>query len=118
MNRDEARSIYKEIKALYPLFNRENDTDTAKLWLDRLQIGDYQRTKNKLLDYSMESTYPPSLADVIVKEYKHRDDGMTEAIRASEEAVKKENENPETLRRKHELIEEMRQKLHYMEGGR
>lgn len=118
MNREEAKEIFIEIQRLYPLFNRERDKDLAKLWIDRLQLGDYQKSKHKLLDYSMESTYPPSLADVIVKEYKHRDDGMAEAIRESEEVVRKENEDPETLKHKRELIEEMRQKLHYMEGGR
>lgn len=110
MNKEEAKEIFIEIQRLYPLFNRERDKELAQLWIERLQMGDYKLTKQKLLDYSMESTYPPALAHVLVRKYKPRDDGMVDAIKESEERVKEENKDPEVLERKRQMVEEMRKK--------
>lgn len=111
MKREEARQIYKEIKFLYPLFNKNDDKDMAVLWLDRLELGDYQRTKEKLLDYSIRSSYPPTLADVIETEYIHRDDGMAEQIKQAEALVEKEKANPEIAARRKQKLDDMRKKL-------
>lgn len=110
MNRDQAREIYKEIEHLFPLFRRDATEESVKLWLDRLEHGEYEATKQKLKDYSFESTYPPTLAHILVREYKPRDDGMEAAIKESEEKVRQENKNPEVLEEKRRMLEEMRKK--------
>lgn len=118
MTKDEAMELLELLYAVYPNFNKNGMKSFNKIWLQRLMQGDYQKTLRKTNDYIENSKFPPALADVLVPIHAPRDDGMAEAIRASEEAVRKENEDPETLKRKHELIEEMRKKLHHMEGGR
>lgn len=114
MNRDEARNIYKEIKILYPLFDRNNDKETAILWLDRLQMGDYKRTKQKLLDYSMESTYPPTLANILVREHKPVNTEASD-IAAMEEAVRKEKADPEKNAERMESLQEFNRRLEALE---
>lgn len=114
MERNQARAIYKEIKSLYPLFNKDNDEDAAKLWLDRLQLGDYKRTKQKLLDYSMESTYPPTLANILVREHKPVNTEASD-IAAMEEAVRKEKSDPEKNAERMESLQEFNRRLEALE---
>lgn len=111
MNRDEARSIYKEIKALYPMFNNTNSKEVAILWLDRLELGDYERTKKKLLEYSLQSKYPPTLADVIETEYVHKDDHMAQKIKEAEQRVQAEKNNPQIQARRQQKLEAMKARL-------
>src|SRR5699024_12616478 len=94
MDRDQARKIYAEIKMLYPQFNRDNDKEEAKLWLHRLEYGNFEKSKKKLFDYSMESPFPPTLTDVWGNEYKPanpRDIESEEML----EAVRGERDGPE-----------------------
>lgn len=111
MNRDEARSIYKEIKALYPMFNNANSKEVAILWLDRLELGDYKKTKERLLEYSLTSKYPPTLADVIEKEYVHKDDRMAQKIKEAEQRVQEEKNNPQIQARRQQKLEAMKARL-------
>ena len=111
MDRDQARKVYKTVRRLFPYFHRDADDDTIILWLDLLEKGDYEKTKRKLIDYSTESSYDPKIADILVKEYKPRDDGMAEQIRAAEEKVRQEKADPEKAARREELLNEMRRKL-------
>jgi len=115
MDRDQARKIYAEIKMLYPQFNRDNDKEEAKLWLDRLEYGNFEKSKKKLFDYSMESPFPPTLADVLVKEYKPVN---TQDIELEEmlEAVRREREDPEMNARRQALFEKHRQELGMISG--
>lgn len=114
MERDQARIIYKEIKSLFPFFNREDDADTAKLWLDRLQLGDYKRTRQKLLDYSMESTRTPTLAHILVREHKPINTEASD-VAAMEEAVRREKEDPKTNAERIKSIERFNRRLEALE---
>lgn len=111
MTRDQARNIYKEIKSLYPNFNKDNEKEMVVLWLDRLEYGDYEKTKQKLFDYSMESPFPPTLADIVVKLHKPKDDRMAEQIKSAEERVSQEKSDPEKAKEREQLLQAMKQKL-------
>ena len=107
----EAKNVLIEVQKLFPHFNKDRDIETAKTWIRLLQKGDYEKTMNKLDEYAIESSYPPNVADILVKEYKPRDDGMAEQIRAAEEKVRQEKADPEKAARREELLNEMRRKL-------
>ena len=107
----EAKEILVDIQRLFPHFNKNRDVEVAKTWIRLLQKGDYERTKRKLDEYVIESSYPPNVADILVKEYKPRDDGMAEQIRAAEEKVRQEKADPEKAARREQLLNEMRKKL-------
>ena len=107
----EAKEILVDIQRLFPNFNKNRDVEVAKTWIRLLQKGDYERTKRKLDEYVTESSYPPNVADILVKEYKPRDDGMAEQIRAAEEKVRQEKADPEKAARREQLLNEMRKKL-------
>lgn len=110
MNKIEALKILDTLYSFYPNFNKNNVSSFNEIWLQRLQEGDYEKTLRKVRHYTSDSKFPPSLADVFVPNHKPRDDGMAEAIKKSEETVKKENENPEVLEEKRQMIKEMRKK--------
>lgn len=107
----EAKNVLIEVQKLFPHFNKDRDIETAKTWIRLLQKGDYEKTMNKLDEYAIESSYPPNVADILVKEYKPRDDGMAEQIRAAEEKVRQEKADPEKAARREQLLNEMRRKL-------
>ena len=107
----EAKNVLIEVQRLFPHFNKDRDIETAKTWIRLLQKGDYEKTMKKLDEYAIESSYPPNVADILVKEYKPRDDGMAEQIRATEEKVRQEKADPEKAARREELLNEMRRKL-------
>ncbi len=107
----EAKNVVIEVQRLFPHFNKSRDIETAKTWIRLLQKGDYERTMEKLDEYASESSYPPNVADILVKEYKPRDDGMAEQIRAAEEKVRQEKADPEKAARREQLLNEMRRKL-------
>ena len=107
----EAKEILTDIQKMYPHFNKNRDVEVGRTWMRLLQKGDYERTKRKLDEYVTESSYPPNVADILVKEYKPRDDGMAEQIRAAEEKVRQEKADPEKAARREQLLNEMRKKL-------
>lgn len=107
----EAKKVLTEVQKLFPHFNKNRDIETAKSWIRLLQKGDYENTMRKLDEYASESSYPPNVADILVKEYKPRDDGMAEQIRAAEEKVRQEKADPEKAARREQLLNEMRRKL-------
>ena len=107
----EAKNVLIEVQKLFPHFNKNRDIEIAKTWIRLLQKGDYEKTMEKLDEYASESSYPPNVADILVKEYKPRDDRMSEQIRAAEEKVRQEKADPERAARREELLNEMRKKL-------
>ena len=107
----EAKNVVIEVQKLFPHFNKNRDIEIAKTWIRLLQKGDYEKTMEKLDEYASESSYPPNVADILVKEYKPRDDGMAEQIRAAEEKVRQEKADPEKAARREQLLNEMRRKL-------
>ena len=112
MTKDEAIEIIQILYATYPNFNKNNVKGFNAIWLKRLmEDGDYQKTLRKTENYTAESKFAPSLADILVKEYKPRDDRMAEQIRAAEEKVRQEKADPERAARREQLLNEMRKKL-------
>jgi len=112
MKKEEAIEIMQILYATYPNFNKNDVKGFNSIWLKRLmEHGDYSKTLRKTEDYTAESKFAPSLADILVKEYKPRDDGMAEQIRAAEEKVRQEKADPERAARREQLLNEMRRKL-------
>lgn len=112
MNKEQALEIVQMLYAAYPNFNRHGSKNFNSIWLERLiEDGDYSKTLRKTKDYTTENKFAPALADILVKEYKPRDDGMAEQIRAAEEKVRQEKADPEKAARREQLLNEMRKKL-------
>ena len=110
MNRDQAREIYKEIEHLFPLFRRDATEESVKLWLDRLEHGEYEPTKRKLEEYSFESTYPPTIAHILVRKHKPKNTELTD-MKKARETVEHENSDPEQRARREEMLRRFDQKL-------
>ena len=117
ITKDEAIEIMEILYSLYPNFNKRGMDNFNRIWIEKLMEGDYNKTLKQTNQYVTESPYPPSLADIIVKPYKHRDDKMPEKIREAEEAVRKEMADPEIAARRKAKIDKMRQKLERMQAG-
>ena len=112
ITKDEAIEIMEILYSLYPNFNRRGMDNFNRIWIEKLMDGDYEKSLKQTNEYVAESPYPPSLADIIVKPYKHRDDGMPEKIREAEEQVKREMESdPGALERRRRKLDELRRKL-------
>ena len=112
MEYSEAKNVLIEVQRLFPNFNKDRDIETARTWIRLLQKGNYEKTMEKLDEYAIESSYPPNVADILVKEYKHRDDGMPEKIREAEERVKRELEaDPGAWERRKRKLDELKRKL-------
>ena len=111
MNRDQAREIYKEIEHLFPLFRKDATEESVKLWLDRLEHGEYEPTKRKLVEYSFESTYPPTLAHILVRKHEPPKNDLAEQIQEAKEAVRKEREDPEKRKQHDALYQQLKRKL-------
>ena len=112
MNKEQALEIVQMLYAAYPNFNKHGSKNFNSIWLERLiEDGNYSKTLRKTKDYTTENKFAPSLADILVKEYKPRDDRMAEQIRAAEEKVRQEKADPEKAARRERLLNEMRKKL-------
>lgn len=114
MNRDQAREIYKEIENLFPLFRRDATEESVKLWLDRLEHGEYEPTKRKLVEYSFESTYPPTLAHILIRKHEPINTEASD-VAAMEEAVRREKEDPKTNAERIKSIERFNRRLEDLE---
>ncbi|WP_342388126.1 hypothetical protein [Salinicoccus bachuensis] len=105
----QAKSIMEELYAVYPNFNRKGIEDFDKIWIKRLMKGDYKKTMRKVEEYTGTNPYPPSLADVLVKEYKPTPIAQMELPRATAE-VERELADPEARKRREATLEKARQK--------
>lgn len=111
MTKDEALEIMQILYAAYPNFNKNNIKGFNQIWVGRLmEYGNYKKTLKKANDYTMESPYPPAMADIIVKDVIYKDDGMATQIKQAEEVVKREKSDPVKLKERERLLEEMRKK--------
>ena len=105
----QAKEILEELYVVYPNFNRNDIEDFDKIWLKRLMKGDYKKTMRKVEDYMETNPYPPSLADVLVKEYKPTPIELMEVPRATAE-VEREMADPESRKKREATLEKIREK--------
>lgn len=106
----EAKEILVDIQRLFPHFNKNRDIEVARTWIRLLQKGDYERTKRKLDEYVIESSYPPNVADILVKPYKAVNTEVTD-VKAMERAVQEEKKDPERRKRREEKLKQFEDKL-------
>ena len=68
MDNYEACEIINTIDSLYPNRNNTKSVEEIKLqfkyWISILLTSEYEKTKNKLLEYSKNNKYPPSISDI------------------------------------------------------
>lgn len=110
LEREQAKIILGKIHLLYPMFNREGNKEMAKLWLDQLEKGNFEKSHTALLNYSLENKYPPTLADIIIKDV-IKDNKQDLELKEMEAAVNKEKQNPELNAKREKAIKEMQQRL-------
>ena len=106
----EAKEIFIDVQRLYPHFNKDRDIEVARTWIRLLQKGDYEKTKRKLDEYVIESSYPPNVADILVKPYKPINTEVTD-VKDMERAVQEEMADPERRRRREEKLKQFEDKL-------
>ena len=114
LEKEHALKIFKAVAALYPTFNNKGSDETkrevAKVWLWKLQKGDYRQTMKRLDQYSNDNKFPPSVADIITyPPRKHHIENFSEDIKK----VQEEKSNPKTAK----LREEKLKKLKAAMGG-
>lgn len=114
MEKSEAIEIMEILYSFYPNFNKRGVKSFNKIWIERLMEGDYKKTLKKTEEYTVNSPYPPSLADIIVlppKEIKPNPE--VEQVKQWEAEVKAEREamTEEDKRKKEERKNEMWHKL-------
>lgn len=114
MEKDEALNVFKSVAALYPNFNNKGNDDSkrevARVWLWKLQKGDYKRTMKMLDLYSNDNKFPPTAADIIAYAPKEK---HIEDFSEDKKKVLEEKSNPETAK----LREEKLKKLKMAMGG-
>lgn len=109
LEKDEALNVFKSVAALYRNFNNEGSDETkrevAKVWLWKLEKGDYRLTMKRLDQYSTDNKFPPTVADILVyppkKQYVPN---FSEDIRR----VQEEKANPETAKIREEKLKKLR----------
>lgn len=106
----EAKEILVEVQRLFPHFNKDRDIETAKTWIRLLQKGDYENTMRKLDEYASESSYPPNVADILVKSYKPVNTEVTD-VKAMERAVQEELADPERRKSREEKMKQFENKI-------
>lgn len=106
----EAKEILVEVQRLFPHFNKNRDIETAKAWIRLLQNGDYENTKKKLDEYAIESSYPPNVADILVKPYEPVNTEVTD-VKAMERAVQEELADPERRKSREEKMKQFENKI-------
>lgn len=106
----EAKEILIEVQRLFPHFNKSRDIEIAKTWMRLLQKGDYESTMKKLDEYASESSYPPNVADILVKPYKPVNTEVTD-VKDMERAVQEEKADPERRKRREEKLKQFEDKL-------
>lgn len=109
MERNQAKELFKKIKIAYPRFDPENDIDTAIFWLDRLEKGDYEKSRAQLEYFIETSKWQPTIADVLVRKKPSDSEIMKNQIREAEERVRREKEDPEMAERRKQRLKEMRE---------
>lgn len=111
MTKEEAIEILEILYVTYPNFNKNKMDGFNKIWLKRLmEDGNYKRTLRKTNDYTAESKFAPTLADILVKEYKPVNTEVTD-VNAMEQAVREEMADPERRRRREEKLKQFEDKL-------
>lgn len=117
MNRDQAREIFKQIDFSFHNFNKDNDVEFIKYWLDTLEEGDYARTKFKLKEYLADSKWPPTFADILVKAPKYKSDEEAARERRAEKIVREEMKDPVKKAERDKIMKEMQEKAWKIRHG-
>ena len=114
LEKEEALKVFKAVAALYRNFNNEGSDETkrevAKVWLWKLEKGDYRLTMKRLDQYSNDNKFPPTVADILI--YPPREK-FTQDYSEDYKKVMEEKSNPETAK----LREEKLKKLKAAMGG-
>jgi len=108
MKKPQALEILKILYAFYPNFNRKDIESFNEMWIERLTEGDYEKTMRKVKQYTQDSRFPLSLADVLVIEPKITPPEETEIAKARA-AVEKEMADPEMRAKRERSLERARQ---------
>ncbi|KKK34712.1 hypothetical protein WN59_06690 [Salinicoccus sediminis] len=108
MKKPQALEILKILYAFYPNFNHKEIESFNEMWIERLTEGDYEKTMRKVKQYTQDSRFPPSLADVLVIEPKITPPEETEIAKATA-AVEKEMADPEMRAKRERSLENARQ---------
>lgn len=105
MEFNQAKEILENIYIMYPNFNRKDIDNFDKIWLRKLMLGDFERTKQKLDEYLLNNQFPPTLADILVRkpvEY------TIDPFEADRLAVEKEKQDPEKAKLREQKLKELR----------
>ncbi|MHC0551400.1 hypothetical protein [Salinicoccus sp. CNSTN-B1] len=109
MKRKQALEVLEILYTFYPNFNHRSIESFNQIWIDRLIEGDYEKTMRKVREYTTNNPYSPSLADVLVKEYKPTPIEQMEVPRATAE-VEREMADPESRKKREGTLEKIKQK--------
>lgn len=116
MKESQALEILRMIYAFYPNFNKHDMQDFNDMWLERLTEGDYEKTMRKVKQYTLDSRFPPTLADVLVIEPKIIPPEETEIAKARA-VVEKEMADPELRAKRERSLERARQKFEELKNS-
>ncbi|WP_017548626.1 hypothetical protein [Salinicoccus carnicancri] len=104
MDKEEAKTVIRTIRAYYPNFMADNDREVARIWMYKLMKGNFEMTMAKLDHYAEKETFAPKLAHILYIEPKEKVD--SEMI-ASIEQVEREKSDPELSRQRDEKLKKL-----------
>lgn len=110
MKKNQALEILEMLYSFYPNFNRKELDSFNDIWIERLTEGDYGKTMRKVKQYTLDSRFPPTLADVLVIEPKLIPPEETELAKARA-AVEAELADPVKAKEREEVLERARRKF-------
>jgi hypothetical protein len=80
MDKKEAALLIKQIDSLYPgKINLE--PLTVEVWHRALNKQDYEKTVDTLIKYSRENKFPPSVADLFIREVEAHSSNILEKMK-------------------------------------
>lgn len=104
MDKEEAKTVIRTIRAYYPNFMADNDKEVARIWMHKLMKGNFEMTMAKLDHYAEKETFPPKLAHILYIERKKKID--MELVRSMEQ-VKKEKSDPKLSQQRNEKLKKL-----------
>lgn len=68
MRNDQAKDILLRIAAIYPRFDLMDPPKRLEIWMEQLIKMPYEPVRQRLTDHLLSNPFPPSIAEIAVKE--------------------------------------------------
>lgn len=106
MDKEEAKTVLRTIRAYYPSFVKDNEEgrEKARIWMAKLMDANYLKTMAKLEHYAIKEAFPPQLAHIV---HIDRLSKSKDKIETDMERVRIEKNDPELVKARDEKLKRL-----------